>query len=93
METITIKIPSWVNKEEVQKELLKNLKANAQFKLELYQSKMLPFERKYHCSFEEFQEDLESETKKSFDKWDDFIEWKAISIAVNEWENKLKELD
>lgn len=93
METLTIKIPSWVNKEDVKKELIKSLKAKAQFKMELYQSKLFPFEKKYHCSLEEFKEGLKFEADDNFEKWDDLIEWEAILKACSEWENKIKELD
>ena len=93
MEICSVKIPSWIHKNEAENEFLKTLKIKAQLKMEFYRSKMLPFEQKYQSSFEEFQKNLKKESKEDFEKWDDLIEWEAIFKAFKEWENRYKEFD
>ncbi len=91
METLTLKLPTWVNKEEAENELVTNLKIKAQLKMEFYKSTMLPFEKKYNCSFEDFQNRLKLKSEENFQEWDDLIEWEASFTLFNEWEERFKE--
>jgi hypothetical protein len=91
METLTLSIPSWVNKEEAENELLNNLKMKTQLKMEYYRSKMLPFEKKYNNSFEDFKYRYNSKTDESYEEWDDLIEWEASFTLFKEWEQRFME--
>ncbi len=91
METLTLKLPPWVNKEEAKNELFNNLKIKAQLKMEYYRSKMLPFEKKYNTSFKIFQNRFKPKTDENFQEWDDLIEWEASYTLFNEWEERFKE--
>lgn len=92
MDTLTIKLPSWINKQEAETELLSNLKLKAQLKMEYYRSKMLPFEKKYGVSFDEFKNRFNAKNKENFDEWDDFIEWEASHILYIQWKQRFEEI-
>lgn len=47
------------------------------------------FERKYSCSLETFEEKLK-QLLENFERWDDFIEWKAYSDSLKDLESKLR---
>jgi hypothetical protein len=50
------------------------------------------FERKYEGGLDSF----ESKTKKlpeDFERWDDFIEWKAYNDSLKDLESKLKKIE
>ena len=93
MGTLTIKVPSWINKQEAENEFLNNLKLKAQLKMEYYQSKMLPFEKKYKIPFEEFKSRFNLKNKENFEQWDDFIEWEASFDLYKEWKKRLEEVE
>ncbi len=46
------------------------------------------FEKKYAKSFKEFEKDV-LEGKEDFEKWDDYMEWKAYG---NTYKDKMKQL-
>lgn len=92
MTTLTVKVPSWVKKEEAREEFLRNLRGKALFKMEFYRSKMIPFEKKYGLSFIQFQEKVKSASEESFEEWDDLVEWEAYYTAFTEWESRYQEL-
>jgi len=92
MEELTIKIPSWIKRDDAEIEFKNNLKAKAQLKMEYFRSKMLPFEKKYKCNFKDLNLRIHQETKEDFEKWDDYIEWEAIFKAFSEWKARLEEL-
>jgi len=92
MDTLTIKLPSWINKQEAETELLSNLKLKAQLKMEYYRSKMLPFEKKYGVSFDEFKNRFNANNKENFDEWDDFIEWEASHTLYIQWKQRFEEI-
>jgi len=49
------------------------------------------FEKKYDCSFDEFERKLKEKEEK-FEEWDDYIEWKAYIESLRDLERKLKEI-
>ena len=51
------------------------------------------FERKYGFTFEEFEEEIKTKKKENFQKWDDYIEWKAYIKTLKELEKKSKEIE
>lgn len=50
------------------------------------------FESKYKSSFEQFEKQLKEE-KEDFEKWDDYIEWKAYIETFKDLTTKLKEIE
>jgi hypothetical protein len=48
-------------------------------------------ERKYGCSFQEFEEEIKKE--EDFQKWDDYIEWKAYAEKLKDLELSLSEIE
>ena len=43
-----------------------------------YKEKILLFEEKYQSDFENFEKDLNNLDHENFNKWDDYISWKAF---------------
>jgi len=50
------------------------------------------FERKHGCGFEAF-EDRIAHSPEDFERWDDFIEWKAYGDCLRDLESKLKKVE
>ncbi len=49
------------------------------------------FERKYNKSFKEFEKDV-LEGEEIFEKWDDYVEWKAYENTCKDRLSHLKDL-
>jgi len=56
-------------------------------KMKEYESAMREFEKKYNLIFEEFEKQLKATSKEDFEKWDDYIEWKAYAKAYSYWKS------
>ena len=50
------------------------------------------FESKYGCMFGEFKEKIRGE-KEDFEKWDEYIEWKAYIESLKDLEWKMKDIE
>ncbi len=61
-------------------------------KMKEYESAMREFEKKYALVFEEFDQQIKTTTEEDFEKWDDFIEWKAYAKAYSYWNSVHEEL-
>ena len=48
---------------------------------------MQGFEKKYRITFEDFEKQIESAVKEDFEKWDDYIEWKAFYKSYLYWKS------
>ncbi|PIU55944.1 MAG: hypothetical protein COS87_03640 [Chloroflexi bacterium CG07_land_8_20_14_0_80_45_17] len=78
-----------VSREEIrQYEKLKTISEMA-----LVKEKLGLLERKYHCTFPEFEEKTRGKEKEDFEAWDDYIEWKAYDKTLQELEAKTKEIE
>ena len=53
--------------------------------------KIIFFQRKYGSKFEIFEEEIKK--KEDFQKWDNYIEWKAFTEKLKDLELKLKEIE
>jgi hypothetical protein len=49
-------------------------------------------EKKYGCDLRAFEERIK-EPPEDFERWDDFIEWKAYSESIKELEARLKKIE
>ena len=49
-------------------------------------------EKKYGCDLQAFEERIK-EPPEDFERWDDFIEWKAYSESAKEFEARLKMIE
>jgi hypothetical protein len=92
MRKVTVALPTWVGKEEAQKEVVRDLRARALLKMEFYRSRMKPFETKYGATFPRFQRRVEKSSKEDFAAWDDPIEWEAHYRSYQEWKKHHAEL-
>ncbi len=59
--------------------------------LTLIKEKIRFFEKKYGCSFDEFERKIK-EGKERFEEWDDYIEWKAYFESLKDLEKRLREI-
>lgn len=59
----------------------------------IVKEKIKLFENKYKCKFEIFEDKVKKEKKEEFEKWDDYIEWKAYVDTLKDLERKLRDVD
>jgi hypothetical protein len=88
MGKVTVTLPSWIDKEEV----MRNLRAHALLKMEFYRSRMKPFEVKYATTLPRFRRRVEKSAEEDFAAWDDLMEWEAYYQAYQEWKKRHSEL-
>jgi len=50
------------------------------------------FEKKHGCTFKVFEKKIKQE-KENFEKWDDYIEWKAYVESLRNLESKLRKIE
>ncbi len=50
------------------------------------------FERKYRCNLKAFEDKLK-QLPEDFERWDDFIEWKAYTDSLKDLEAKLRKIE
>ena len=50
------------------------------------------FEKKYGCSFKDFERRIKEKEEK-FEEWDDYIEWKAYVESLKDLEKRLREIN
>ncbi|MHA1603977.1 MAG: hypothetical protein ACTSWF_04955, partial [Candidatus Freyarchaeota archaeon] len=50
------------------------------------------FEKKYGCSFEDFEKKI-GEGEERFEVWDDYIEWKAYVESFKDLTAKLEKIE
>ncbi len=58
------------------------------YDLHIVKEKIALFEKKYGKTFSEFEKEVLS--KEDFEKWDDYLEWKAYLKSLKELEASLK---
>ena len=77
---------------KISKEDIKTLeKLNIISQIVPIKDKIKALERKYGCSFQEFEEEIKKE--EDFQKWDDYIEWKAYAEKLKDLELSLSEIE
>lgn len=50
------------------------------------------FENKYHTSWKDFSQNLQSSDEEDMQQWDDYIEWKAYMKLADELDKKINEV-
>lgn len=50
------------------------------------------FESKYGCTLGEFKDRIKRE-KEDFEKWDDYIEWRAYIESLKDLESKMRDIE
>lgn len=78
-----------ISKEEI-KEFMK---LNVISQITLIKEKIKFFENKYKCSFEDFEKKIKETEKEDFERWDDYIEWKAYVESLKDLEEKLRKIE
>ncbi|MBC7333535.1 MAG: hypothetical protein H5T85_03600 [Actinobacteria bacterium] len=81
----TLKIPKYEIKEYEKLKIISQI-AMVKEKIEL-------FEKKYGCSFDNYSETIKEEETEKFEKWDDYIEWKAYVKSLEELKQRIKEIE
>ncbi len=77
---------------KISKEDIKTLeKLNIISQIAPIKDKIKALEKKYGCSFQEFEEEIKKE--EDFQKWDDYIEWKAYAEKLKDLELSLSEIE
>lgn len=77
-----------ISKEEIR--LLERLNIISQ--MVPIREKIRLFEQKYDCNFKTFESRIQME-EEDFQKWDDYIEWKAYTEKLKDLELTLKEME
>ena len=57
-----------------------------------FKSSMKEFETIYGLIFEDFEKQIKFAATEDFEKWDDYIEWKAYSKAYSYWKTAHEEI-
>ena len=50
------------------------------------------FKKKYDCTIKQFEEEINN-SDENFEKWDDYIEWKAYQKKLEELKNQIGDID
>ena len=61
--------------------------------LAMAKGKIELLEKKYRCSFNEFDKIIKRKKSEDFNAWDDYIEWKAYIKTIEELKQKIKEIE
>lgn len=92
MRKVSVALPEWIGREEAQAEVVRDLCMRALLKVEVYRSKMKPFEAKYRTTFARFRQRVEKGATEDCSAWDDLLEWEAAHSAHREWTKRYREL-
>ena len=57
--------------------------------LTLIKEKLSLFEKKYTCDFSQFEKEVNEADEEDFEKWDDYMEWKAFFKKYNRLKEKV----
>jgi len=57
--------------------------------LTLIKEKLSLFEKKYKCDFSQFEKEVNQAEEEDFEKWDDYMEWKAFYKKYNRLKEKV----
>ena len=64
------------------------LKMKLYTELTLIKEKLSLFEKKYKCDFFQFEKRINEAEEEDFDRWDDYMEWKAFYKKYNHLKEK-----
>ncbi len=74
-------------------EIIKNLYyANILYEIHTVEDKLSFFESKYKTTFEKFEIAIKNSTE-DFEKWDDYMEWKAFHKKYEELSSQKKDIE
>jgi hypothetical protein len=59
----------------------------------LVKTKIELFEKRYNCSFKDFDKKIKKTKHEDFEKWDDYIEWKSYVESLQDLDQKIREID
>ncbi len=84
METVKRNEPFEVTRHDVEN----YVKMRFYTELTLIKEKLVLFEKKYNCDFSQFEESVTSAEEEDFERWDDYMEWKAFYKKYNRLKEK-----
>lgn len=74
-------------------EIKRYLKVSILSEMTQVKEKIRLFEKKYDCSFSEFEKRIKDAEKENFEMWDDYIEWKAYMERFYELKKRLRAVE
>lgn len=57
------------------------------------EEKLELFEKKYNQNFSDFEMNIGKSEQENFEKWDDYIEWKAFQKSLVNLNNNIREIE
>ncbi|MFQ5603947.1 MAG: hypothetical protein ACE5HS_11825 [bacterium] len=67
--------------------------ANLIYEIHKTAEKLRIYRKKYGLSFDEFEETVKSDETEDFNKWDDYMEWKAYEKLMVRYQKEKKDLE
>jgi hypothetical protein len=84
MQTVKINEPVEITRKDIEN----YVKMKFYTELTLIKEKLTLFEKKYNCDFPQFEKSINEAEEEDFQRWDDYMEWKAFYNKYNRLEEK-----
>jgi len=84
MQTAKINEPVEITRKDIEN----YVKMKFYTELTLIKEKLALFEKKYNCDFPQFEKSINEAEKEDFERWDDYMEWKAFYNKYKRLEEK-----
>jgi len=85
METKKINEPFEITRQDIEN----YVKMKLYTELTLIREKLALFEKKYKCDFPGFEKSISADEEEDFERWDDYMEWKAFYNKFNRLKEKV----
>ncbi|UCH96716.1 MAG: hypothetical protein JSV88_07655 [Candidatus Aminicenantes bacterium] len=86
MQTMKINEPVEITRKDIEN----YVKMKFYTELTLIKEKLTLFEKKYNCDFPQFEKSINEAKEEDFERWDDYIEWKAFYKKYNRLNGRRK---
>ena len=84
MQTVKINEPVEITRKDIEN----YVKMKFYTELTLIKEKLTLFEKKYNCDFPQFEKSINEAEEEDFERWDDYMEWKAFYNKYNRMAEK-----
>jgi hypothetical protein len=84
MQTMKINEPVEITRKDIEN----YVKMKFYTELTLIKEKLVLFEKKYNCDFLQFEKSINEAEEEDFERWDDYMEWKAFYKKYNRLKEK-----
>jgi hypothetical protein len=86
MQTVKINEPVEITRKDIEN----YVKMKFYTELTLIKEKLALFEKKYNCDFLQFEKSINEAEEEDFERWDDYMEWKAFYKKYNRLNGRRK---